>query len=53
VADITDDNSQITPGANDQFADAPSKPHSQQVRPSSGTAIYPHMPILRPHGAIS
>jgi len=21
----------------------------KQVRPSSGTAVYPHMPILRPH----
>jgi len=23
----------------------------KQVRPSSGTAVYPHMPILRPHAA--
>ena len=23
----------------------------EQVRPSSGTALYPHMPILRPHAA--
>jgi len=23
----------------------------QQVRPSSGTGVYPHMPIIRPHAA--
>jgi len=23
----------------------------KQVRPSSGSAVYPHMPILRPHAA--
>jgi len=23
----------------------------KQVRPSSGTAVYPHMPIPRPHAA--
>ena len=25
--------------------------HSKQARPSSGTDVYPHMPILRPHAA--
>ena len=27
------------------------EPKYRQVRPSSGTAVYPHMPILRPHPA--